>query len=207
MHVHPVDVQLLGGHEALNWKMRSILVEWLWEVATSFKMRARTFFSAVYILDRFFIISSTPVARSKLQLVGIAALVVAAKLEEIELPELKDFAYIADNAYTVAEIVAFEMNFVVTLDWNVRAAPMTIKSKNQHAAVLMAVDGCLNLPINPLKSQSFMKGISKRLQGSRARAVATRNAKYRHDPLGVLYDVKIDFKKMNAFYAEGSSLE
>ena len=40
------------------------------------------------------------VERSKLQLVGTAALFVAAKYEEIYPPEVEEFASITDNAYT-----------------------------------------------------------------------------------------------------------
>ena len=39
------------------------------------------------------------VERSKLQLVGTAALFLAAKYEEIYPPALEEFAYITDNAY------------------------------------------------------------------------------------------------------------
>ena len=44
------------------------------------------------------------VKRSKLQLLGTAALFVAAKYEEIYPPELEEFASITDNAYTKQQV-------------------------------------------------------------------------------------------------------
>ena len=38
------------------------------------------------------------VARNKLQLVGVSAMLIAAKFEEIYAPEVKDFVYITDKA-------------------------------------------------------------------------------------------------------------
>ena len=45
------------------------------------------------------------------------------KLEEIYAPELNDFVYITDNAYTHAEVRAMELNiFKVTITYSHRRA-------------------------------------------------------------------------------------
>ena len=46
--------------------------------------------------------------RTKLQLLGITALFVASKYEEIYPPVLKDFVHITDNAYTLQEVISME---------------------------------------------------------------------------------------------------
>lgn len=56
--------------------MRVILVDWLVEVAEEYKLGLETVHLAVNYLDRF--LSSMSVLRGKLQLVGTAALLVAA---------------------------------------------------------------------------------------------------------------------------------
>ena len=38
--------------------------------------------------------------RNNLQLVGVTAMLIASKYEEIYAPEIRDFVYITDNAYT-----------------------------------------------------------------------------------------------------------
>lgn len=44
----------------------------------------------------------------KLQLVGVTAMLIAAKYEETYAPEVMDFVYITDNAYTAAQIREME---------------------------------------------------------------------------------------------------
>jgi hypothetical protein len=46
--------------------------------------------------------------RKKLQLVGVTAMFIASKYEEIYAPEVKDFAYVTDSAYTKNEILSME---------------------------------------------------------------------------------------------------
>ena len=60
-----------------NW-MRIILIDWLVEVGEEYKLSAETIFLAVNYLDRF--LSSMSVLRGKLQLVGTAAILLAAYL-------------------------------------------------------------------------------------------------------------------------------
>ena len=44
-------------------------------------------------------LSQNSVQRGKLQLVGVTALMIAAKFEEIFPPPIKEFVYITDNTY------------------------------------------------------------------------------------------------------------
>ena len=77
--------------------MRGILVDWLIEVHNKFKLHAQTLWLCVNILDRY--LEKVDVQRTKLQLVGVTALLIAAKFEEIYPPEIKDCVYITDFAY------------------------------------------------------------------------------------------------------------
>lgn len=56
--------------------MRAILVDWLVEVGEEYKLRTETVYLAVNYLDRF--LSCMSVLRGKLQLVGTAAVLLAA---------------------------------------------------------------------------------------------------------------------------------
>ena len=57
--------------------------------------------------------------RTRLQLVAVAALLIASKYEEIYVPELSDFAYISDNAYTTKEILKMERDILITLEFGI----------------------------------------------------------------------------------------
>lgn len=85
-------------------RMRAILVDWILEVHYKFKLTQQTLYLAVSVLDRFLHESTEPVIRRELQLVGITSLLVAAKYEELFVPELRDLAYICDGAYTEQQV-------------------------------------------------------------------------------------------------------
>lgn len=99
----------------VNARMRAILVDWLIEVHYKFKLAHQTLFLCVHIIDRY--LQVTQVARAKLQLVGVTALLIACKYEEIYPPELRDCVYITDAAYTKEEILEMERNILQDLDF------------------------------------------------------------------------------------------
>jgi cyclin B len=46
-------------------------------------------------------------------------MLIASKYEEIYAPEVRDFVYITDKAYTREEILAMESSILSTLDFNI----------------------------------------------------------------------------------------
>jgi cyclin B len=90
----------------INERMRAILIDWLVEVHLKFKLEKDTLFLTVHLIDR--LLQLKAVKRQKLQLVGVTAMLIASKYEEIYAPEVRDFVYISDNAYTNDEILAME---------------------------------------------------------------------------------------------------
>ncbi|NXS24886.1 CCNB2 protein, partial [Mystacornis crossleyi] len=100
----------------INGRMRAILVDWLVQVHSRFHLLQETLYMCVAIMDRF--LQSHPVPRKKLQLVGVTALLVASKYEEILSPDVADFVYITDNAYTSNEIREMEMIILKELNFN-----------------------------------------------------------------------------------------
>lgn len=103
--------------EDVNEKMRAILVDWLVEVHLKFKLLPETLYLTVNLIDRY--LCKEQVHRSKLQLVGVTAMLIASKYEEIYPPIVKDFVYITDNAYTKDEILDMERRILCALDFNI----------------------------------------------------------------------------------------
>lgn len=99
--VRPVYME---DQQYINERMRSILVDWLVEVHLKFKLVPETLYLTVNIIDRYLV--KTEVSRPKLQLVGVTALLIASKYEEIYPPELRDLVYICDRAYSKLEVRA-----------------------------------------------------------------------------------------------------
>jgi hypothetical protein len=100
----------------LKWEMRGILTDWLIEVHNKFRLLPETLFLAINIADRF--LSARVVSLSKLQLVGLTCLFIAAKYEEVICPSVSNFLYMADGGYTDEEIIAAEKYVLTTLNFD-----------------------------------------------------------------------------------------
>jgi len=90
----------------IQWPMRFVLMDWIVHVHHRFCLLPETLFLTVNIVDRF--LSVKVVSLGKLQLVGAAALLIAAKYEEINCPSVQEIVYMVDSGYTVDEIVKAE---------------------------------------------------------------------------------------------------
>jgi cyclin B len=101
----------------INARMRAILVDWLVEVHLKFKLVPATLYLCVSLIDQY--CTANPVQRSKLQLVGVSALLVACKYEEIFPPEVRDCVYITDHAYTHKEVLEMEMKILIFFGYSV----------------------------------------------------------------------------------------
>ncbi|VDP09723.1 unnamed protein product [Soboliphyme baturini] len=84
--------------------MRSILLDWLSEVCEVYKLHRETFHLAVDYTDRY-LSKEKNVPKSRLQLVGITSLFIAAKMEEIYPPKLSDFAYVTDGEMLMLKVL------------------------------------------------------------------------------------------------------
>jgi cyclin B len=128
-----VNPRYMANQVDINEKMRSILLDWLVEVHRMFKLLPETLFLAVNLIDRFLEVKS--VARDKLQLVGVTAMLIASKYEEIYAPECNDFVYISDGAYSKEMILNMESNILSSLQFNLNApSPLHFLRRYSKAA-------------------------------------------------------------------------
>ncbi|KAF7665059.1 hypothetical protein LDENG_00156110 [Lucifuga dentata] len=105
----------LQGREVTG-SMRAILVDWLVQVNIKFRLLQETMYMTVGIIDRF--LQDQPVPKKQLQLVGVTAMFLASKYEEMYPPEISDFAFVTDKAYTTAQIRDMEMTILRVLKFN-----------------------------------------------------------------------------------------
>jgi len=96
-------------------KMRTVLLDWLVDVQQQFKLLPETLYLTISIIDRFLSREGVHIPRVKLQLVGVTAMLLASKIEEIYAPELNDFVYITDDAYTAKEVRQMELKIIKAL--------------------------------------------------------------------------------------------
>lgn len=73
------------------------------KVHYKFELMEETLYLTVNLIDRFLAVQS--VIRKKLQLVGITAMLLACKYEEVSVPVVEDLILISDKAYTRKEVL------------------------------------------------------------------------------------------------------
>ncbi|XP_061372357.1 G2/mitotic-specific cyclin S13-7-like [Gastrolobium bilobum] len=99
----------------LNKRMREILLDWLMDVHSKFDLSLETLYLTINIIDRFLSVKAVP--KRELQLVGVSAMLMAAKYEEIWPPEVNDFVCLSDRAYSHEQVLAMEKIILGKLEW------------------------------------------------------------------------------------------
>lgn len=100
----------------LEWHLRGVLVDWLIEVHTRFHLLPETIFLAINIIDRF--LSTRVVELEKLQLVGVTAMFIASKYEEVLSPHVQNFKHVADDGFSEEEILKAERFVLAALNYD-----------------------------------------------------------------------------------------
>jgi len=106
----------LDVHPAITVKMRSVLCDWLIEVCEVYHLHRETYHLAIAYVDKF-LCNTSNLPKNKLQLLGVSALFIAAKIEEIYPPRICEFAYVTDKAYSEADILDMELEIMNALNW------------------------------------------------------------------------------------------
>lgn len=92
-----------------------------------------------------------PVCKEQLQLVGITAMFIASKYEEVYYPEIGDFVYITDNSYTSEEIRQMERIMLRTVGYNL-ASPGSLHFLRRYSKIAK-VQSVLQMPLKSVYSQ------------------------------------------------------
>ena len=103
----------------INDKMRAILVDWIIDVHNKLNMNKKTLFQSVFIIDAY--LSKFIIEKKNLQLLGMAALLIASKGNEVNYPSLETFILLSENAYTLEELKDMEIKVVQKLDCDILA--------------------------------------------------------------------------------------
>ncbi|XP_041723865.2 G2/mitotic-specific cyclin-B3 [Coregonus clupeaformis] len=127
---------------SLNAGMRSILVDWLVEVQENFELNHETLYLAVKVTDHY--LSTAPVNRESLQLIGSTAMLIASKFEERCPPCVNDFLLVCDDAYKREELIAMETNILQALGFDINI-PVPYRFLRRYAKCVSASMDTLTL--------------------------------------------------------------
>lgn len=106
----------IDKHPDITWEMRGVLVDWLIDIHGKFRLLPETLYLALNIVDRFLTLRT--ISLNKLQLVGLTAMFIAAKYEEVLCPSVQNFLYLAEGGYTDEEILKAERYMLKVLKFS-----------------------------------------------------------------------------------------
>ncbi|CAL8113712.1 unnamed protein product [Orchesella dallaii] len=131
--MHKINANYMTKQKEISYKMRTILIEWLVEVAGEYAIHNATLHRGVHFVDRF--LSRMQVSRNNLQLLGTTCLFLASKIEEIHPPDTQDLVYITDNTYDKTQVLRMECLVLSVLDFDL-LTPTAHEFTEYYASVL-----------------------------------------------------------------------
>lgn len=130
--------KMLDRHPSLVDSYRTILFDWLSEVAHECKFHRETYHLALDFIDRY-LSAQNNIGKLQLQLIGTTCLFLAAKFEEIRPPTVSEFADLTDGACNPDEIIDNEVVILSALNWEI--TPMTPNNwLNIYMQILISLD-------------------------------------------------------------------
>jgi hypothetical protein len=97
-------------HPELNKKMRPKLVEWLKEVTKHFESSVDTYSQCIEMIDAFMSKTTTQIPKQRLQLVGVAAMLISSSMNDLVCVDIEDMLWVSKLAYTKEELVEMAWN-------------------------------------------------------------------------------------------------
>lgn len=138
----PVKARFLQCQPLLTASMRTILVNWLAQVHMRFHLLQETLFLTVSIIDRY--LQVEPVDRTNLQLIGVTAMFLASKYEEMHSPIVDDFVGVTANAYSKKELLQTERRILTAIQWNLgRPLPLHFLRRISKAGQVDTSEHCM----------------------------------------------------------------
>lgn len=104
-------------HTEINHTSRAFLIDWLVNIHSKFRLLQETLFIAVNLVDRY--LAKRMITKKQLQLVGVTAIFIASKYEEIYPPNARDFLTATDQAYSKQHLIKMEVDMLKVVDFHI----------------------------------------------------------------------------------------
>ena len=127
---------ILKNELILNTELRLEILVWMMKISEEFAFKRDTYHNACYYFDMFLALQTLNKSNNKkseinlkdkteLKLIGLTCIVISAKLEEIQLPRLKEYSELLSNKYNINTIIEMEKRICSGLRWK-----LTVITKN-----------------------------------------------------------------------------
>ncbi|XP_009991366.1 PREDICTED: cyclin-F, partial [Tauraco erythrolophus] len=115
----PISKQsIFTMQKGMNETMRYILVDWLTEVATMKDFSSLCLHMTVGCVDRY--LKLRPVSRARLQLLGIACMVICTRFISKEILTIREAVWLTDNTYKYEDLVRMMGEIISALEGKIR---------------------------------------------------------------------------------------
>ena len=144
-----VDTETYPNPVKTNFKQRYrfILFNWLWELKTQYKLHHNTLFMAYNIFDRY-LMHNPNMSRDYVQGYGIAALLIASKMQEVLIMTVDDFVYLSADTFTSSQLCKMEKDVLIALDYTILNYPYSHLLKNTDIVTVRMITYIAALYLN-----------------------------------------------------------
>jgi len=107
----------LSTQSDINPLTRAVLVDFLIDLHRKLNLTPETLYLAIGLFDR--VLAVEKVGRAKVQLLGVSALMVASKYEEVTIPQVSQYLEAMDGAYGKEDILGMERSILKAVGFGV----------------------------------------------------------------------------------------
>ena len=123
-----VNFQYIFKNQPLvNWEERLNTLLWMMKICEEFAFKRDTYHYSCFYFDMYLYLSKKKIKnKNEFKLIGITCISISAKIEEVQIPKLVEYADSIDDCYTIDDIIDIEKKICGALGW--KLIPMTISS-------------------------------------------------------------------------------
>jgi hypothetical protein len=123
-----VNFQYIFKNQPLvNWEERLNTLLWMMKICEEFAFKRDTYHYSCFYFDLYLYLSKKKIRnKNEFKLIGITCISISAKIEEVQIPKLVEYADSIDDCYTIDNIIDIEKKICGALGW--KLIPMTISS-------------------------------------------------------------------------------
>ena len=109
---------ILKNQKKLKWEDRAHTMVWMMQICEEFAFKRDTFHYACNYFDHYLTFGDEKIKNKKiLQLIGITCISISGKIEEVQIPKLKEYANSIDDCFEIKDIILMEQKICLSLKW------------------------------------------------------------------------------------------
>ena len=108
----------LKNQKKIKFEDRIHTMVWMMQICEEFAFKRDTFHYACNYFDNYLTFGQEKIKNKKiLELIGITCISISGKIEEVQIPKLKEYANSIDESFDIKDIIEMEQNICLTLGW------------------------------------------------------------------------------------------